>query len=447
MPSAMWDEDENGPDISFRRQLWAAFGLFALLVMASLGTLTYLYLGALRDKALSMAIAGEEETASQVAKIVQDAAEGRQAEGGQADLYTIVRDRQEVDAVIGRRQTVESWQILDAKGEAIASSIRLRDGGQDPEARFGDPPRRSRQVITIDKELLLDGQKAGLVRLFLSEPDVMVKVEEFQRDVRLRVLAGAGFTLVLLLATFGYVVRLLERTRRIHDQAETRLRLASLGELAGGLAHEIRNPLNAMNMNMQLLEEEMASSDLSQQHEWRSNLATTRREIKRLDSLVTDVLTYARPWAADKAPVDVAMLLADLLAFLERDLLAHDVNVERSGDLGVVLPADGPKLRQAFLNVLRNSVQAFDGRAGERRIRIAASSSGPLLRVTIEDNGPGIPPQERREVFRAFASRKAGGTGLGLPIARKILRAHGGDLLVEDAAPRGTRVVFLLPLS
>ncbi len=438
-----WPEGSAAPDISFRRQLWLAFGVFAVLVMVALGVLTYVYLGALRERALSLAFEKGQESADDLARRLQELAETKQS-----DIFTIVRDRREVDQMIGnrlhQRQLVERWQILNADGNPIAqgSSDSMRPGGE----LSHEPPM-------VEHDLLLDGKKAGSLRLYLSEPDMMRQVEEFQRGVRLKVLAAAGMTLALLLAGFLYVVRLLERTRAIHDQAETRLRLASLGALAGGLAHEIRNPLNAMNINVQLLEEDIAGSGAREADLWRKSLASTRQEIRRLDELVTNVLTYARPFAPDRRPVNLAALWSDLATFLGPELQARRIVLELQIDDHLTVLADAPKLRQAFLNVVRNAAQAIEsmdgsGAAATRGlVRVRAHTDGGRVRVLVEDDGPGIPDKERGHLFRAFASSKPGGTGLGLPIARKILRAHGGDLAVEPMPPRGTRVVFTLPRS
>jgi signal transduction histidine kinase len=275
---------------------------------------------------------------------------------------------------------------------------------------------------------------------------MMRQVEEFQRDVRLKVLAATAATLTLLLAGFAYVARTLDRTQRIHDQAEARLRLASLGALAGGLAHEIRNPLNAMNMNIQLLEEDIAATrGDAPRGQWQETLRATRHEIRRLDELVQNVLTFSRPFEIHVAPVALRELVADLVAFMQPEVARAGVTVDVEIPGGTSVRADAAKLRQALLNVLRNALQAIQASGERGHVRIGFRTEGGVAMLTLEDDGPGIPPGARDRLFRAFASTKPGGTGLGLPIARKVLRAHGGDLQLQPVAPRGTRVTLSLP--
>ncbi|MFN7972370.1 MAG: ATP-binding protein [Acidobacteriota bacterium] len=402
-----------------------------------------LYLRALQDRALSMALEKGQESADEMARILQEEAEKKEG-----DLYKVVRDRKVSDVISStaqRRQLIESWTITDAQGQPIASGVSRLPATSDEDA---ESP--TTQTITVQRDLLLGGKKAGLVRLFLSEPDMMRQVEDFQRGVRRNVLLGALITLVLLLAGFIYTMRVLEKTRRIHDQAERRIRLASLGALAGGLAHEIRNPLNAMSLNVQLLEEDIAASRMADQTSWRASLQTTRREIKRLDELVTNVLTYAKPSAMVTSPVALHDLARELCAFLKPDLDHRGIAVEQAIDEGIAVMADAAKLRQALLNVLRNSAQALESRStngspGGGHLWISARRAGDQVEIVVDDDGPGIPETERAVLFKAFTSNKPGGTGLGLPIARRILRAHGGDLSVGPRAPRGTRVTFTLP--
>ena len=437
------EEGLQATDVSFRRHLWAAFAIFALLLIGSLAVITNLYLGAVRDKAWSEAVEKGQESADEMALIVQE-----EVERQQSDLYTIVRDRREVDAVadrVTRRQIVESWQIVDATGKTIASSTRVEQGGVPPS---GEPPTQTRETLTVERDLLLDGQKAGLVRLFLSEPNLMREVEEFQSDVRRRVVYGAGVTLALLLGGFLYVIRLLERTNRIHHQAETRLRLASLGSLAGGLAHEIRNPLNAMNMNIQLLEEDIAAQGLDSDRQWRDTLQSTRREIRRLDDLVTNVLTYSRPFTPNRTPTPLQPLLSDLVQFLSPELAERSSRTTlrvTPDDLG--LQVDAGRLRQALLNVVRNASQAIAARGGGGTIAIEAAEDQGFVRIDVIDDGPGIPESERSRIFEAFRATDSGGTGIGLPLARKIVRAHGGELTIHPVPTGGTRVEFLLPTT
>jgi len=435
------------PDRSFQRQLRTSFVLFTFLVAAALGILSYIYLGALRDKALRAAIEKGEESAEEMARILEE-----EADRTNEDLYTIIRNRREVDAVIGSRvkgrAIVESWQIVDAEGRTVATGT-LRHPL--PEASGAGHPSEastpSSERFTVERELLLSGKRAGLVRLFLSEPDLMQQVAKFQEGVKLRVLGGAGLTLVLLLLGFAYTARLLDRTRRIHDEAETKMHLASLGALAGGLAHEIRNPLNAMSMNAQLLEEEIRTSGLPLAEQWSQTLRGTRGEIVRLNGLVTDVLSYARPFKLKLEPVDLRKISEAVVEFLRPELDRQSVQAEIKIDSGIEVDLDPSRFRQALLNVVQNAVKAFDSKSLQtNRIVLGSLKTSREIRLIVEDNGPGIKKEIRDRILEPFVSGSEGGTGLGLPIASRIAQAHGGRLTIEELAPHGVRVMFCFPL-
>jgi len=216
-----------------------------------------------------------------------------------------------------------------------------------------------------------------------------------------------------------------------------------MGFLARGLAHEIRNPLNAMNMNLQMLEEEL--SGLPQAGtDWRDMLHDTKREVKRLGDLVTSFLDFARGNPVQLEKRDLNAELREVARLFQAEFAKH--GLELTLDLEPSLPPweiDDKQFRQAVINLLLNARQVL--RSGGRVVLRSRVGSGGEIVLEVEDDGPGIPPEALPRIFEPFFTTKGGGTGLGLPIAQQIVERHQGRLEVESAVGNGT--IFRIRLS
>ena len=222
---------------------------------------------------------------------------------------------------------------------------------------------------------------------------------------------------------------------------EERLReqsaLARLGEMAAVIAHEVRNPLAAVRGAIQVVGSRLPSDG--------KDAPVIKEILARLDalnSLLNDLLLFARTPEPRFAPVSLSGLLrltADLLA---RDPAFRELGLEFEGDPPPIM-ADGQLLTIAFQNLLINAAQAMQGR-GVIRATIAADARGQ--RVVVSDNGPGIPPDVRGNLFRPFFTTKARGTGLGLSIAKRLVELHGGSIAIDCPTAGGTVVTVELPI-
>jgi signal transduction histidine kinase len=227
----------------------------------------------------------------------------------------------------------------------------------------------------------------------------------------------------------------------------TRKRLADLGAVASGLAHEIRNPLNSLYINSQILVEMIVAlpDGLGERKEELLAVARTdMKVIRRLNDLLTEFLRFARPAAMELVVTDLNRIVADTLRFLEVDFGRRGIEVSARYHPGPLpLFADGKQLRQALLNVLLNAEEAMDKERKLIRVATGIARGRPYVRV--QDNGRGIPPADRKQIFRLFFTTRANGSGLGLPIVRRIVREHGGRIAVASREGRGTHVTINLP--
>ncbi|QDV07147.1 Sensor protein ZraS [Planctomycetes bacterium Poly30] len=223
-----------------------------------------------------------------------------------------------------------------------------------------------------------------------------------------------------------------------------------LGRLAGGLAHEIKNPLSTMAINLTLLEEEFqpapGGDGVQSPKDKRSlkRVHTLQREISRLEGILDDFLHYARGGEINRAPGDLVALIREVLEFAAPELEAENVRLHAS--LPNALPLamlDSGAFRQVLMNLLVNARQAMPG-GGELIVELRRSGARAELAIT--DSGVGMTEDQLEHCFDLYFSTKRGGTGLGLATVRRIIEMHDGEIGVQSEAGRGTRFLIWLPL-
>jgi len=233
----------------------------------------------------------------------------------------------------------------------------------------------------------------------------------------------------------------LTRLREMEEAVRRSGRLADLGRVAAGLAHEIRNPLASMSGSIELLRDQVAGSG-----DDRRLMEIVLREAERLETLVAQFLAFARPVPPRKEPTDVAALLDETLQVFRNDPLAAGVRIETALSRAPA-DCDAGQLRQVAWNLLSNAAQALAGsaQAGGAHIRVGCGPAPGGVRFHVEDDGPGIDPGDLDKIFIPFFTTKADGTGLGLATVHRIVDAHGGTIRVASTAGKGTRFDLFLP--
>ncbi len=216
-----------------------------------------------------------------------------------------------------------------------------------------------------------------------------------------------------------------------------------LATLAGGLAHEVRNPLNAMDLHLQLMLEEVAQAEDEHTQRLKRRTELMRDEVRRLDRILQEFLNFTRGPELQRAPVRVDALLDGALDLIAAQAEQQQVRIMRSyaPDLPV-LDADAGLLRQALLNLLLNALQAMP-QGGDLIVR--AQRQEEQVRIDLIDTGKGIPDDIAPRIFQAYFSTRTGGSGLGLALARRYLEAHGGLISFASIPGQGTDFTILLP--
>jgi signal transduction histidine kinase len=253
---------------------------------------------------------------------------------------------------------------------------------------------------------------------------------------------AAGIVVGVCVGALAFRERL-ARVREAERRALDAERLASLGSLAGGLAHEIKNPLSTLNINLQLLEEDLRRAGGEDSGKLLARIGVLRREVRRLEEVLEDFLRYARPGALDLKPQDMGVMLNEMLDFLSPEATKTGVRISRgfAPDLRTVL-ADAGRLKQALLNIIINAKQAMAG-GGELMVRARNVHHG--VEIDFIDTGIGIEPENLARIWDVYFSTKDKGTGLGLPTARRIVEEHGGSIRVHSEVGKGTCFTVFLP--
>jgi signal transduction histidine kinase len=220
-------------------------------------------------------------------------------------------------------------------------------------------------------------------------------------------------------------------------------RLADLGSLAAGLAHEIRNPLASMSGSIELL-----SASVSCGEDERRLMGIVQREAARLNELVTQFLAFAKPASPRLVPTELATLLDDTLRVFRNDPRAAGVRIEERLE-PVTADVDPDQLRQVLLNLLTNAVQALAAAPGPgaRAIRVRSAGAHEGAVVEVEDDGIGMTAEELGQLFIPFFTTRAHGTGLGLATVHRIVEAHGGVIRVASERGKGSRFTVVLPTA
>ena len=240
--------------------------------------------------------------------------------------------------------------------------------------------------------------------------------------------------------TVGRIVNFQDLTelRRMEAAMQRAERLAAVGRLAAGIAHEIRNPLAAISGSIELLSQTMQSDEAKENKEL---MSIVMREVDRLNGLITDLLEFARPRALEPERLDVGATMAEMLKVFENDKRLGETPVELVADEAVLVDADPAQLRQVVWNLLRNAAEA----APKQKITVEVRADGELVSLSIRDRGPGIAPEHRVRIFEPFFSTKEGGTGLGLATVHRIVDEHKGAVEFDCPADGGTAVTVRLP--
>ncbi len=328
-------------------------------------------------------------------------------------------------------------------------------------------------------ELGVDGFDVALVDLKLPDGDGTVlapRLKELSPDGEVVMLtgfatlesamaavrAGACAYLVKPCATQELLVTVEQTMRQVRLHGEKRElarraqmveKLAAVGTMTAGLSHEIRNPLNAAALQLSVLERRVHRLDPARQPPLLEPLTLVKDEIRRLDHILEDFLQFARPREFVPRPVDLVPVVARVLDLLGGEAERRGVRLDRDLDPVPPVAGDEERIRQVLVNLCLNALEAIPP-GGLVRVSCRAGEPGPdhpdappTVDVFVDDDGPGVPPDQRDRIFEPFFTSKAKGSGLGLSIVHAIVTQHGGTIRVDASPEGGARFALGLPLA
>ncbi len=290
---------------------------------------------------------------------------------------------------------------------------------------------RSGGPVTRDLEIFYPSNR--FINFYIVPLMIEHRTEDVQAD-------GAGHQV-----GYAIILRDITESRRTAEKTIESERMNALTLLAAGVAHEIGNPLNSLNIHLQLMERGARKLEGQERDELEQSIKVARDEIGRLDSIVTQFLRAIRPSKPQLQPANINAIVEETLHFFAPEIEARDIVVESElrSDLPLV-QIDRDQMKQAFYNIIKNSFEAMK-RRGILRIRTDMDDSH--VRVSFTDNGGGMSAEALSRVFEPYYTTKSRGSGLGLLIVRRIVREHGGELAIESAEGKGLTLTIRLPFK
>jgi signal transduction histidine kinase len=304
---------------------------------------------------------------------------------------------------------------------------------------------KGEEVLEVAKSFSLDSNPAGIIRVGFSPREIYPALGQIKKNVALSIFIFLilGVTAVTLI--WVNQNRHVKKMEEMEDRVHLTERLSSLGHLAAGVAHEIRNPLNAIGMGLQRLRKEFVPQEAEKKQEYLTFTEVVYKEVRRVNGIIEQFLSLSRPFQLQRRASSLQDLLKNLTVLFREEASAMDIRLQEDwpSDLPP-LEIDGEKLTQALVNIMKNGMEAA-GKGGV--LRIEAHPFKDRIEVSVSDSGPGIPPDEIGRIFDYYYTTKEKGAGLGLPIAHRIIEAHGGQVKVASRVGSGTKVTVTLPVK
>ncbi|MHB9028002.1 MAG: sensor histidine kinase [Candidatus Latescibacterota bacterium] len=367
-------------------------------------------------------------------------------------LGTILRE-------IGIREGIRYIVLQDTLGIVAASSgiremTRIADDPFLLDSWRGKPDSRTAgsgkdRVLEVVRPLVVDEVHLGLLRVGLSTSAADAIQGRALRQFLVLLIAAAlsgAFLVVYVVLRQNYLLldaehdRILRDVRLMEEEQRRSERLTSMGRLAAGVAHEIRNPLNAISIIVQRLKAEFTPGE--GREEYVTLLTTVRTEIARMGSIIEAFLRYARPPKLEFSQAPIEEIISGAMQVIAEKARQHRVAFEVEITPGLLCRCDPNQFKQALLNILLNAVEAI-GEDGA--ILIRAHREDRDVTIQIADTGPGIPEEMLPKIFDPYFTTKDSGTGLGLSEVHRIVTAHGGRINAENAPSGGAMFTLIMP--
>jgi signal transduction histidine kinase len=356
---------------------------------------------------------------------------------GQGLVYLTIRDKT-------GRQLGNTGKIPEELKRDDPLVTKILDGTQSIESR--SILHNEKSLFEIIAPLRLDGQIAGIIRLGLEGENTDQILNENRRNIYVFLALIVLITLLSMWLLYHDQNRHLAGIVEMERQLEKAERLSSLGQLAAGVAHEIRNPLNAISMASQRLKREFIPAEETKNKEFDTMTGVIRDEVRRLNGIIEEFLTFSKSRKLEMRDSPLQEVLQKIVNLVSAEAAAKGIDIQTHWkDNPVVVPMDMDKLQQAFLNFVKNAMESITGE-GSVTLSVRKQEKG-WVSIKIADTGCGMATEEMDKIFSPEYTTKEKGLGLGLPLAHEIIRGHGGEIHVQSREGKGTTFEILLPVE
>ncbi len=357
---------------------------------------------------------------------------------------------------VGWGQGLAYLVVMNKYGKALGRAGEVPEKFEEMDAISldvleGRLKKASRKMVFQEKRLLeiivpvhLDEKVVGFARLGLDRAGG----DRILLENRNRMIISMIFIMVIgilsVWALYRNQKRNAERVGEMEKQLQQAERLSALGQLAAGVAHEIRNPLNAISMASQRVRREYLPADEEKKKGFYRITGIIRDEIQRLNGIIEEFVTFFRSRRLELSDHSVSYVLQKIISLMEEEATSKGIRMEaRYNDNNVMVPMDMDKMKQALFNILKNAMESIPG---EGTISVVVEPNGKdKMSIRISDTGSGLTADEIDRIFNPEYTTKEKGLGLGLPLAHEIIRGHNGEIRVESKIDSGTTFEILLP--
>lgn len=357
---------------------------------------------------------------------------------------------------VGEGQGIVYLQIFNDQQKLLSTVGRLSEGLTDSDFQYGEilagkTKIMSRKFNAPDKNILdmaaplkLDNKVVAIVRIGLERGSMDTIIAENRQNIFIFMMLVVVIALLSMWLLYHDQNRHLAGIIEMERRLEKASRLSALGQLAAGVAHEIRNPLNAISMATQRLKRDYSPSDETKAEEFQNLSGVIRDEIRRLNGIIEEFLSFSKSRRLELRQFSVTEILQKIVSLINEEAATRGITIETKWrQVPSIIPMDINKLQQAFLNFIKNAMEAI---TDEGKITIVVDKEGTnYILVSITDTGCGMTAEEIDKIFSPEYTTKEKGLGLGIPLAMEIVRGHGGDIRVISRRGEGTTFEIILP--
>ncbi|MBI5892581.1 MAG: HAMP domain-containing protein [Deltaproteobacteria bacterium] len=248
-----------------------------------------------------------------------------------------------------------------------------------------------------------------------------------------------------LTENFNEMVKGLCETKELEAKLKEAEHLSKIGHLASGIAHEVRNPLNFINLSIAHIADRFAPDDENKKQEFLNAVANIKGEVQRLNAMIISFLDYGKPLKLKIQTVPINSVIDDILNLVRQKAVEQGISIEKRLSDGLLAPVDVQQIKTCVMNLILNSIQAVPENSG--RIDIETSSRNGFISIMVSDNGAGIPDENLEKIYEPYFTTKETGIGLGLAITKRIVDKHGGNIDIKSECGRGATAIIKLPAN